>query len=327
MVIVCARRGRRTVTSTRRHGRPPRPPESLLMWAHLNHVSGRPSKPSSRAHDRRRRPAVESLEGRELMSLGAEFIGPVNATARNGQFESDNASSAGGASVVVWTDTFSSSDRDIRAQRYNSFGTKTGPEIVVSSSPLDEGSPAVAMDGQGRFVVTWVERLASGDTNVVARQYDPAGNTTGNQIPVGAGTFRESDPDVAMDLSGNFVVSYTRDTNNNNPDVFAKRYNSSGQLLNVLDVAVSSRAENHSSVAMAPDGRISVAWESAFSSADHDIKLSRYTAPGGFIDLTGVASGSLNDVSPSVSMDNSGNGVVAWETVGNVMARRFNSIG
>src|SRR5436305_142931 len=127
------------------------------MFGNLSMSRGRHPVSSPRARDRKRRPSLESLEGRQLMSLGAEFIGPVNATTRNAQFESDNASSAGGASVVVWTDTFSSTDHDIRAQRYNSFGTKTGPEIVVSASGLDEGSPAVAMDGQGRFTVSWVQ--------------------------------------------------------------------------------------------------------------------------------------------------------------------------
>ena len=73
------------------------------------------------------------------MSLGAEFIAPVNTTTRNAQFDSDNASSANGSSVVVWTDTFSPTDHDIRAQRFNASGGKVGPEIVVSVSGLDEG--------------------------------------------------------------------------------------------------------------------------------------------------------------------------------------------
>ena len=30
-----------------------------------------------------------------------------------------------------------------------------------------------------------------------------------------------------MDAKGDFVVSYTRNTNNNNPDIFAKLYNTS----------------------------------------------------------------------------------------------------
>src|SRR5207245_385095 len=158
----------------------------------------------------------------------------------NDQYDSDNATSAGGSSVVVWTDTFSDGyhgspvDHDIRAQRFNQLGAKVGPEIVVSYSSLDEGSPRVAMDDLGRFVVTWVQYVPGGDSNVVAQRFDPNGIPQGYVVPVGVGTFQETDPDVAMDRAGDFVVSYTRNTNFNNPDIFAKQYNSDGQLLRVI---------------------------------------------------------------------------------------------
>src|SRR3954467_15418021 len=87
---------------------------------------------------RQRRPSLESLEGRQLMSVGPEFFAPINATTRNNQFNSDNASSNNGTSMVVWTDTCSSSDHDIRAQRFDRFGSRLGPEIAVSLSGLDE---------------------------------------------------------------------------------------------------------------------------------------------------------------------------------------------
>ena len=234
-------------------------PQALQRFAHRNR--GRQARRPKTSRRRFELEALEALEGRQLMSVGPEFIAPINTTTRNAQFDSDNASSSNGSSVVVWTDTFSPTDHDIRAQRFNSFGTFSGSEITVSSSSLDESSPAVAMDSLGNFVVTWTQTLASGDTNVVARRFDSNGNAVGDVVQVGAGTFQESDPDVAMDAQGNFVVSYTRNTNNNNPDVFAKQYNSSGQLLHVVDVATTSRAETHSSVAMTPDGRFDVAYD------------------------------------------------------------------
>ena len=99
----------------------------------------------------RRRPSMDLLEGRQLMSVGPEFFAPINTTTRNNQFNSDNASSNNGTSVVVWTDTFSSSDHDIRAQRFDRFGSKLGPEIAVSLSGFDEDQPKVAMDSRRQF--------------------------------------------------------------------------------------------------------------------------------------------------------------------------------
>src|SRR5262249_21192030 len=155
----------------------------------------------------RRRLSLEMLEGRQLMSLGAEIFGTVNTTTRNAQFNSDSATNAGGESVVVWTDTYSSTDHHIPAQRHNSFGRKLGPEIVVSFSGLDEDHAKVAMDGAGRFEVTWTQSLSNGDSNVVAQRFDSNGNAVGGVIPVGLSSFREYDPDIATDLAGDFVIS------------------------------------------------------------------------------------------------------------------------
>jgi hypothetical protein len=298
------------------------------MFANLSGCSGRQDVSSGRARPRKRRPSLETLEGRQLMSLGSEFLAPINTTTRNAQFDSDNASSSNGTSVVVWTDTFSLSDHDIRAQRFDRFGAKLGPEIVVSFSSLDEGSPAVAMDAQGNFEVTWVQTQVGGDTNVLARRFNSNGAAVGAIVQVGVGTFKETDPDVAIDDRGDFVVSYTRNTNNNNPDIFAKLYNSSDQLLNVVSVATTARAETHSSVAMTPDGRFDVAWEEAFSTPDHDIKLNRYSASGGLLGSDAIALSTAFEDSPSVSVDNFDNAVVAYDRSGtSILARRVGSNG
>ena len=268
------------------------------------------------------------------MSVGPEDFGTVNTTTRNNQNHSANATSANGSSVVAWVDTFSDGvngrpfDLDIRAQRYNSSGGKTGPEIVVAFTSLSEFSPSVAINDSGQFVVSYTQfQAGNNDSNVLAQRFDPNGNAVGGPIQVGSGTFFENQSDVAMDRAGNFVVSYTRDTANNNPDVFAKQYNSGGQLLKVIDVAISPVAEFNSSVAMTPDGRFDVAWEQTFSTPDDDIYLKRYSASGGLLGTNTVAFSRLRDVSPSIAMDNAGNAVVAWVEADNIKAMRISSSG
>lgn len=280
--------------------------------------------------DRRARPGLDALEDRQLCTLGGEFTAPVNATTRNAQFASANATNASGTSIVVWTDTFSSTDRDIRAQRFTASGARLGSEIIVASSSLDEGEPSVAINSQGNFVVAWRQRLANGDTNVLARRFSASGSSLGANISVGVGTFAESDPQVAIDSSGGFAVAYTRNTNNNNPDVFAKRYNSAGSLTAVTSVATGTRAENHPSIAMTPDGRFTVAWEEAFSTTDHDIKLAQFSSSGARLTSKTVTSSSVNETDPSLSVDNFNNAVVAWvrhnSSSNDIQARRlFNS--
>jgi hypothetical protein len=277
------------------------------------------------------RPRLETLEGRQLMSLGAEFTATVNTTTRKAQFDSVNASSSNGSSVVVWTDAFSATDNDIRAQRFNAAGQKTGPEIVVTNTPFNERTPAVGMDKNGDFVVSWVQDLSNGDSNVLAQRFNPSGNPVGSHVGVGVGTFREHDPSVAMDDRGEFIVAYTRDTNNNHPDVFAKRYDANNNLLTTTSLAISGLTEDDPSVAMSPDGRFDVAFEAAFTVNNHDIIVNQYAASGASVSSHVVADTPSTETVPSVSIDNAGNAVIAWQVTTNgnadISARRLSAAG
>jgi hypothetical protein len=277
----------------------------------------------------KRNPAVETLEGRQLMSLGPEF--GINTTTRAAQIGSDNASSSNGTSVVVWTD-YSNGDADIRAQRLNSQGGKLGAELIIAGKVgVNEFDPAVAMDAQGDFVVSWTQDHASGGTDVLAHKFNVTGVPVGGTVQVGVGTFAESESNVAMDARGDFVVSYTRNTNNNNPDVFAKRYDVNSQLLGVITVGGTSLAERQSSIAMSPDGRFDIAYQYQFSNTDYDVIASRYTAAGGLIEQSAIASSSALEEAPSIAMDNQGNAVIAYQKfVGSdwdIKARRFSGTG
>src|SRR5258708_7140459 len=72
------------------------------------------------------------------------------------------------------------------------------------------------------------------------------------------GPYREFDPDVAIDDFGDFVVSYTRvdPRVSGDSDVFVQLVDGFNHLVSVQQVAVSptGAVENHSSVAMSPDG-------------------------------------------------------------------------
>jgi hypothetical protein len=266
------------------------------------------------------------------MSLGPEFTAPVNSTLVNTQFGSANASSSNGSSVAVWTNSLNFIKHDIQAQRFNAAGQKTGPEIVVNAGGIDDTQPAVAMDAHGDFVVTWMQTEGNGDTNVLAQRFNASGVPVGGIVGVGVGTFKEHNPSVAMDAQGDFIVSYTRDTNNNNPDVFAKRYDVNNNLVQVVNVALSSLIEDHSSVAMAPNGRFDITYEVDFNATEHDVLLAQYGASGAIQDLRQIASapGVIAEL-PKVAVDNSANAVVAWESVHNgnadVLAMRVSNSG
>ncbi|WP_435005638.1 hypothetical protein P12x_003453 [Tundrisphaera lichenicola] len=281
----------------------------------------RPRHPAVRRPRTSRRPAFEPLEERQLMSLGPEMIYPINTTNHSARL-SDNATSSGGSSVVVWMEHDNRADTDIRAQRFNSFGTKLGPEISVAFSNLTEHSPAVAMDDLGGFVVTWTQQFPNSETDALAQRFDSNGNRAGGLIEVGVGRPREGSSDVATDRLGNFVISYNRQVGKLTTDVVAKRYDRGGQLLGVLDVAVGTVADSQSSIAMNPNGRFDIAWERGSSGTQHDVLLKRFTAGGGLLGTHFISTNVADDRDASVSMDNAGNAVVAWHRAGDIKARR-----
>ncbi len=259
----------------------------------------------------KRNPAVETLEGRQLMSLGPEFLVSVPTPAA--QVQSANASSTNGSSVVVWTD-FSHGDAQISGQLFNSRGGKVGRVMdLASAAGLNEEQPSVAMDAHGDFVVSWTQFFPNGHSDVLAQKFNAAGATVGGVVPVAVGTFAQTNSSVAMDAKGDFVVSYTRDTNNTNPNIFAKLYNTNDQLQNVVTVAGGLVDANLSSVAMSPDGRFDVAYQLQLSNTQVVVLASRYTASGGVLPGLFEASGTLN-VSPKIAMDNQGNAVIAYQT-------------
>jgi hypothetical protein len=263
---------------------------------------------------RRQRLAVEALEGRQLLSLGTvEF--PVPTTSRNSQFSSDNASAANGTKVVVWTDQFATDhlDNDIRAQMYNADGSKRGGEIIVEFGSLDQEHPHVAMDAVGNFVVTY-EEFANGKLGIIAKQYDSNGievdNEIGGRINVAVGLLNARDADVAMDASGNFVVSYTQALVDNTSQIVARRFNKLGQQISGFAVTSSSTNSLHpsqSSVAMTPDGRFDIAYQT-----DGLAHLALYSASGVKQNDVQIFS-SMGSIFPTVAMDNAGQAVVAYE--------------
>src|SRR5262249_39734898 len=156
--------------------RPPEPRDQGIAAMHpifgksVDGIAG--TSPGRTRPPRRNRPGLEALERRQLLSLGDEFV--ANTTVRNDQLESDSASAANGISVAVWTDTFSPTDHDIRAQMFNPDGTLRGQEFLVEGSTADARRPSVAIDDAGNFVVAW-EQTVNGQKDIRAELYTNTG--------------------------------------------------------------------------------------------------------------------------------------------------------
>ena len=233
----------------------------------------------------------------------------VNTTTANNQFEPDTASNASGRSVVVWTHRFSATDTDIKAQIFDANGNKVGSEITVANSGRNESDSAVSMDSFGDFVVVWEDTVSSLNHNIMAQRFNSSGAKRGSAITVASESKDEFDPSIASASNGDFVVSYTLNFSTGDLDVKAKRYSDSGALQSSISVGTTSADdERSSSVARTPDGRFAIAFV-----GNNGITLKLYGTTGNLVNTRTIVSGTSSADKPSVSMDNSGNTVVAWQ--------------
>ncbi len=144
----------------------------IRSWMHLiQHVSGRTERLRPlRLHrrSRLRRCLVEQLESRDLLAVSA--IGPevrINSVVTDSQQLPAIATDAEGDYVVTWqSNGQDGSGFGIFAQRYNSAGVAQGSEFRVNTTTAnDQTNPAVTMDADGDFVITWQSDQQDGSFN------------------------------------------------------------------------------------------------------------------------------------------------------------------
>jgi hypothetical protein len=256
------------------------------------------------------------------------------------------AMDADGDFVIVWHSTGSAgTDNDrtsVQAQRYDSDGLPQGGEFQVNSYTTDfQDHPAVAMDANGNFVITW-DNWSCCSAKVQAQRYDSAGLPVGGEFQVNAGASAVSSQ-VAMDPDGDFIVTWqslaTADWN-----IRARRYDAAGvpqgDELQVNTHAAGSQTDP--SVALDPQGDFVITWQSVGSSGtDSDgwsVQAQRYSsegvAQGGELQVNSYTTS--QQTAPEIAADADGNFIIAWHSDGSsgsdtdrnsVQAQRFDAEG
>ena len=296
-------------------------------------AAGQAAGPGAR-RARRSRPALESLEGRTLLSFyGSEQLISINTQASENS-ESDNASSRNGTSVAVWDNTFSSTDHNIWAQRFDQAGQAAGAPIQVDLLAGDDSyAPHVAMDGSDRFVVTWENLNRDGTFSVMMRYYNSSGVALTGITRVSAAASTDYQPDVAAS-NGSFVITWAHHFSATDDDIYAERFVVSGgvpQGQGTFVVNGDGNSEARPSVAMQQNGLFDIAYERQSSPSNWDILASQYDGTGALVRGLGINTDGSIELNPSISMDGNGNAVVAYqEQVGGtygIYANRLSTVG
>jgi len=163
--------------------------------------------------------------------------------------------------VVVWIDE---EDFDIYGKKFTKDLSPIGETFQIDDSPIPytTWSPALSSGLDGKFVVVWVDTRSG--NNIYARRFDALGNPLGESFEVNddEGNKLHTSPEVAIGLSGNFVIVW-EDFRNTNADIYAQRFDLSGSELgeNILVNLDSLNEDQYTpSVSMGPNDRFMVAW-------------------------------------------------------------------
>jgi hypothetical protein len=160
--------------------------------------------------------------------LGPEFR--VNTSTMNDQYGPAVASDPTGSFVVAWAGKYQDgSDGGIFAQRYVSSGAPIGAEFRVNTyTTNNQGSPSVAADSAGNFVVVWQSLTQDGSgEGVFGQRYASSGAPLGSEFQVNSYTTNSQlSSSVASDPGGDFVIAWSSTFQDGSSlGVFGQRYN------------------------------------------------------------------------------------------------------
>jgi hypothetical protein len=217
------------------------------------------------------------------------------------------AADAGGNFAVLYATSPALSGpkaRSIVVQRYSATGAAQGKAIDAADITLINGGATLAMSPGGSFVVTWgdVDLNLNTQEDIFAQRFSSTGSTVGGRMQVTSGSLIEEFPSVAMDGSGNFVITWS---DRSQPGRVAQIFNADGTRRGSTFM-YGVGTEFPVPVAFDASG-IVLGWDGVFAR--------RYTTAGVPVDaqpfmvnttLTGTHQGS------SVALTGGGGFVIAW---------------
>ncbi|MFN8578623.1 MAG: hypothetical protein U0354_17485 [Candidatus Sericytochromatia bacterium] len=218
---------------------------------------------------------------------------------------------------------------------------------INSFTTNNQEIPDIAINSSGNFVVVWQSSGGQDgdDYGIFAQRYNSDGTPNGSEFQVNTyNTAMQYQPKVGIDDSGNFVVTWSSYTgNSSSSDIFAQRYNSDGTP-NGSEFQVNSYTTYHQEepdISMNSSGNFTIVWRSGdYNQEQQDgdragIFAQRYnsdgTPNGSEFQVNSYTIGSQGY--PSISMNNTGSFVVAWESDWQdgdhtgIFAQKFNSDG
>jgi hypothetical protein len=255
---------------------------------------------------------------------GASFIPPSGTG--EGDMSPSVSGDPNGGFVVVWaTATVAGSPNVVSGRRYAADGTPVGAEFRISDGTLQKRSTAVAVAGDGTFVVGWGDYHYSMPSRAVVRRFDAAGSPLTPEVVVNPSNSSPSGTtsNVATDFAGNFAVVWKENT------IKARWFQADGTPVTGDVPVTDGLLDGDIHVAGDAAGNVIVTWTEMRGLAE-DVRGRRIGASAAPGPIFRVSSHDRQyNMGGALSMNADGRAIVAWDSttdpnhLGLPMARRY----
>jgi hypothetical protein len=271
------------------------------------------------------------IVGRVFDAAGVPLAGEfqVNEYTTGSQYQPDVAIDPMGVFVVVWTSPSDGSTTGVVGRRFDATGSPLSSEFAVNvHTELYQDGPSVGMEASGKYIIVFRDYIGYPNNAVVkGRRYDASGVPLGAEFQVSTLSapyaYGESLPEVAVQGSGEFVVSWAYLPPGAPERVMARRFDSAGVPVTGdiwMGFGIGTGVPWGSQVGVAPSGGFIVTWTTHFG----------YLSDGEYrgtqaqrFDATGTPQGPIqffvntytprDERSPQVAVDSLGRFVIVWE--------------
>ncbi|MEY4980083.1 MAG: hypothetical protein RLZZ352_2353 [Pseudomonadota bacterium] len=276
--------------------------------------------------------------------LGAETR--INTTTVGEQTAPTVTALSGGGYVITWQG-IGGNGYNIYAQRFDASGNALGSETCINTiTGGGVGAPAVSALSNGGYVVTWESVRMETPNNpnfysdIYTQRFDVSGNALGIETRVNTYTrWNQNAPAVTGLNDGGYVVTWQSNYGTSNNDIYAQRFDASGNPLGI-ETRVNTATDNDqsaSAVTALGGGGYVVTWQSANQDGSGwGIYAQRFDASGNRLGVetrvnTTTAS---NQFGSAVTTLGGGGYLVTWagDTAGadqekNIYVQRFDDSG
>lgn len=221
------------------------------------------------------------------------------------------------------------------------FVTEVNEYVSGTQATFEESPQAVALDGNGNYVVVWSSQYQDGSGyGIYARRFAANGTPLGSEFRVNTTTANDQKyGTVAMNSAGAFVITWSsNDQDGGGWGVYAQRYDAAG-VAQGSEFRVNNYTANdqmYSTAAMDDAGNFVITWSSnGQDGSGWGVYARRYNADG----MAQANAFKVNGYNASdqtyatIAMNHVGNFVISWSSNGQdgsgwgVYARRYHAAG